>query len=360
MKVLLSLLVFMFFMLYTKAQCDYQITGNMVGVSDGEVILSTWDGLQSVVVSKTKVNGGKFVFTGNTVEAVWAIIHTSQGVPLASFMLENAKYSVLSGGVVTGGGDAQALWVKFDAINFDLAQKRQKLEAEYMQAEQKRDKEQVRKIDVCFQSFLAEMQAREVALLKQYSDTRVAAFVVASTMRGLSLTQLQERFELLGKHARACSFGQAVTGRISKLENLEIDAIAPDFSLPSSDVGLVSLHETKARLKVVYFWASGDVASRERNVELLRLHEQFQPKGLEIITISLDENKQDWLRAIGEDGMNEWQNGCDLQGESSSVVQIYCVDNIPRMWLVDGDNRIVGKDLWGIDLRKRVAVLLKK
>lgn len=95
-------------------------------------------------------------------------------------------------------------------------------------------------------------------------------------------------------------------------------------------------------------------------MELLQLHEQYRPKGLDIISVSLDVNKQEWMKAIGEDGMNGWQNGCDLQGISSPAVQSYCVESIPTLFLVDRENCIVGKDLWGINLRKQITKLLKK
>ena len=145
--------------------------------------------------------------------------------------------------------------MKFDAINFDLARERQVLEAQYVQAEQQGNKKQMQKIDSAFQAFLVDIQAREVALLKQSTDNHAAAYVVASTMNGLPLARLQERFGLLSSRMQASGFGKAVAERIAKLEQLEIGAIAPDFSLPSSDVGVISLHKTNARLKLVYFWA---------------------------------------------------------------------------------------------------------
>ena len=343
-----------------KAQDSYKITGNVTGLPDGQLVLAVWDGQKGVVAAKTEITGGKFVFIGSVKEPVWAVIHTPDGQPVASFMLENAEYAVMGKDAVTGGGKAQETWMKFDAINFDLARERQVLEAQYVQAEQKGNKKQMQKIDSAFQAFLVDIQAREVALLKQSTDNHAAAYVVASTMNGLPLARLQERFGLLSSRMQASGFGKAVAERIAKLEQLEIGAIAPDFSLPSSDVGVISLHKTNARLKLVYFWASGDATSRVRNVELLQLHEQYRPKGLDIISVSLDVNKQEWMKAIGEDGMNGWQNGCDLQGISSPAVQSYCVESIPTLFLVDRENCIVGKDLWGINLRKQITKLLKK
>ena len=353
------LFVAMTFVLNGNAQEKYTISGNMAGLPDGELVLATWDGLQTTVVGKTTASSGKFVFIGTAAKPTWAVVQTPKGGLVASFMLENAEYTLLSGGVVTGGGACQALWSKFDAINLDLLLERQKLEEEYLKAEQAKNKKKMQEIDSRFQTFLTEAQAKEIKLLGENGDTPVAAYVVASTMQGLPLPRLRERYDLLSENAKLTGFGKAVAAQIAQLEQLEVDAIAPDFSVPSSDVGVVSLHETKARLKLVYFWASGDAVSRTRNVELLRLHQQYRPKGLEIISVSLDTDRQSWIKALGEDGLTNWRNGCDLLGNRSPVVQQYCLTAIPCMFLVDEDNRIVEKGLWGKALHDRVSELLK-
>ena len=359
-KMFVLLFVVMAFVLNGNAQEKYTICGNMTGLPDGELVLAIWDGLRTAVVGKTTATDGKFVFEGTAVMPVWAVVQTSKGGLVASFMLENAEYTLLSGGVVTGGGTCQALWSKFDAINLDLLLERQKLEEGYVKAEQARDKKEMQEIDSRFQAFLAEAQDKEMRLLAENGDTPVAAYVVASTMQGLPLARLRERYNLLSENAKLTNFGKAAAAQIARLEQLEVDAIAPDFSVPSSDVGVVSLHETKARLKIIYFWASGDATSRTRNVELLKLHQQYRPKGLEIISVSLDTDRQRWIKALGEDGIVNWRNGCDLQGDRSPVVRQYCLTVLPCMFLVDEDNRIVEKNLWGKALRDRVAELLKQ
>lgn len=355
---LINILLILF--LCCEAQRSFRIVGDIQDLPDENLLLSVWDGEKNVVIAKTIASQGKFVFIGCVSESIWAVVHNSKGSLVAMFMLENAEYSISDSGVVTGGGEAQAIWRRFDALNRELSDKRKEMEVEYLQAEQAGNKKRMAEIDESFRVFLESVKEKETVLLKQYGDSRVAAYVVASTMQGLSYSQLQSRFDLLGGIAKDCSYGKVIADRILKLESLEIDAIAPNFSLPSSVGGEFSLYEAKGRLKLVYFWASYDAQSRTKNVELLKLYRQYYPKGLEIISVSLDVDNYGWLKAIGEDGISDWLNGCDLLAERSVVVQSYCIENIPCMLLLDEDNRIVEKNLWGDELHNRISELLKK
>ena len=91
----------------------------------------------------------------------------------------------------------------------------------------------------------------------------------------------------------------------------------------------------------------------------MKLYLQYRPLGLEIVSISLDENRGEWRNAVGLDGM-VWTNGSDLQGFASPVARLYMVHDVPMTYLVDGENRIVAKGLREDALRDTVAKLLKK
>ena len=62
--------------------------------------------------------------------------------------VRECRDAVMGKDAVTGGGKAQETWMKFDAINFDLARERQVLEAQYVQAEQQGNKKQMERLIV--------------------------------------------------------------------------------------------------------------------------------------------------------------------------------------------------------------------
>lgn len=109
------------------------------------------------------------------------------------------------------------------------------------------------------------------------------------------------------------------------------------------------------------FWASWDAASREANPQLIQLYQQFRPRSFEIVSVSLDDNRFAWDRAVEQDGISIWPNGSDLQGVDSPVAKIYMVGNtLPYTVLIDDEGKIVAKGLLGDDLRKAVSELTKK
>ena len=107
------------------------------------------------------------------------------------------------------------------------------------------------------------------------------------------------------------------------------------------------------------FWASWCLPCRQENVNLIKIYKRYRPKGLEIISVSIDDNKQAWLSAIGQDGC-DWKNVSDLKGGQSEIAADYCVKGIPCTFILDGENRIVAKNLRGKDLEKKIDEMLKK
>ena len=183
--------------------------------------------------------------------------------------------------------------------------------------------------------------------------------MVASKMEGVDEAKLTERYEVLGEEAQATFYGKRIVDELNKMQKIAVGAVAPDFSAPLADGGVLALHETRAKVKIVNFWASWSKPCRDENVNLLRLYKRYRPKGLEIISVSLDDNKSVWLTAIGEDG-SDWKNVSDMRGPNSVIVVNYRVKTLPCTFILDDENRIVAKNLRGKELEKKIDEMLKK
>ena len=340
-------------------QIGYTIRGTIAGKDNTLLTLVVAKGVELDTLGTTSLSRGSFDFTGKVDGVRSGYILAPGGQLVASFMLENADYTISDGGIVTGGGPAQALFARFNALNEELLVERKKLEEAYREAEAAGDTKKAQAVDARFRDFLADMQARELKLLMENADSYVAAHVVASTMTEVGLEKLRQRFELLGESAKASDWGKAIEDQIIRYERVEVGGIAPDFEIPSRDGGVVSLQGTKAKVKIIDFWASWCAPCRQGNVNLVKLYQQYRPRGLEIISVSLDDNRQAWEKACGEDGML-WLNGSDLKGQFSPLVSLYCLRGIPANFILDEENRIVAKNLFGKQLQQKIAELLGK
>jgi peroxiredoxin len=87
---------------------------------------------------------------------------------------------------------------------------------------------------------------------------------------------------------------------------------------------------------------------------VVQAYAAYQPKGLEIIGVSLDTEEQNWLDAVAADQLT-WKQGLDQTG---AVAAQYGVFGIPPTVLLDAENRISAKNLRGDDLKLKLAELL--
>ena len=159
---------------------------------------------------------------------------------LATIMLENAPYLITSVSgtlVVEGGGEAQKIWTEFNDLNRYLLESQEWLDAQAI-ANPARLQEFQRE----FQTILLNVEAGELALLKKYNHSIVAAWMVASKMEGVDEAKLTERYEVLGEEAQATFYGKRIVDELNKMQKIAVGAVAPDFSAPLADGGVLALH----------------------------------------------------------------------------------------------------------------------
>ena len=327
---------------------SYRLEGRLEPTVNGQMVLiaDTENGL--IELGDITVTDGRFEFSGRMSEMTVVYLMTGKkDAVLATIMLENAPYLITSVSgtlVVEGGGEAQKIWSEFNDLNRYLLESQERLDAQAI-ANPARLQEFQRE----FQTILLNVEAEELALLKKYNHSIVAAWMVASKMEGVDEAKLTERYEVLGEEAQATFYGKRIVDELNKMQKIAVGAVAPDFSAPLADGGVLALHETRAKVKIVNFWASWSKPCRDENVNLLRLYKRYRPKGLEIISVSLDDNKSVWLTAIGEDG-SDWKNVSDMRGPNSVIVVNYRVKTLPCIFILDDENRIVAKNLRGNDV----------
>ena len=108
---------------------------------------------------------------------------------------------------------------------------------------------------------------------------------------------------------------------------------------------------------LIDFWASWCGPCRAEMPTVAKAYDEFHAKGLEIVGVSLDNEKGDWVSAISMLNM-PWPQVSDLKGWECAGAQLYNVRAIPANLLIDQQGRIVAQDLRGEDLLQKLAELL--
>lgn len=107
------------------------------------------------------------------------------------------------------------------------------------------------------------------------------------------------------------------------------------------------------------FWASWDPESVAAQDSLERVRKALRKEDFVIYSISLDLNKEDWLKSSDRD-TTQWQQICDFRGWNSPIIQNQNIQTLPFNLLLDKNKRIIEKNIRGQELIDKVKELIKK
>jgi peroxiredoxin len=144
---------------------------------------------------------------------------------------------------------------------------------------------------------------------------------------------------------------------VEKSKRLAIGFPAPEITMENPEGKMFSLSSLKGKVVLIDFWASWCRPCREENPNVVRLYKTYEKYGFDILGVSLDNNKERWLRAIEADGLI-WNHVSDLKYWQSAAGQSYGVNSIPFTVLVDRNGNIIAKGLRGEALEKKLKEVL--
>jgi thiol-disulfide isomerase/thioredoxin len=142
-----------------------------------------------------------------------------------------------------------------------------------------------------------------------------------------------------------------------KESSLAIGSLAPDFTLPTPDGKPLALSSFKGKVVLIDFWASWCGPCRKENPNVVAMYKKYHAKGFEIFGVSLDDNKDKWMKAVEADGL-VWNHVSDLRAWENAAAKLYGVTQIPFALLLDKQGKIVGKDLRGKELDAKIAEMI--
>ena len=90
---------------------------------------------------------------------------------------------------------------------------------------------------------------------------------------------------------------------------------------------------------------------------MVALYNELHAKGLNIISVSLDDDATDWKKAIAKDKLT-WTQVSNLKKWQDPIALLYEVEEIPSTFILDAKGNIVAKNLRGEELEAKVKELL--
>jgi peroxiredoxin len=332
------------------------IQGNIQGASGMAYI--TYEFNYKDHTDSAIITNGQFMLKGQLPEPLLCTLRVSGTQQIRIFFAENTTMQVAANvtklfDAQVSGGREQAVWNGYNT------NQREVIGAKVMEVRKRPRDSSSHK--------LSPTDAAEIDVVK---DSVMRSFVTANTSSVATARIIYETYIMYPNYKRAgelyallnnkiknCYYARRILQNINATDRTTIGSVAPDFTLPDTTGKMVSLASFKGQYLLVDFWASWCMPCRKENPYLKKAYDRFHGKGFEIISVSIDSNKDAWTKAIETDGL-PWVHVSDLKAGQGPVPDAYGVKSIPKNVLVDKGGKVIARNLRGEELENLLEKIL--
>jgi len=374
-----------FFSAHGFAQsATYTINGKLENVSPMPIkmyLISLLDGMLKQKQDSAEVINGEYHFKGelNVDEAVAVNISANAKVDpgnAITLYLDKGELNVVSIGTIkniTVSGSASAAQQQLTDIIAGV--EREKEELKKIAASEAYKTSETMQADVLKRSqalgYKGLIDMYQFA--KNHPDNRLSPFTTyAIISSGIMSAKAQDTLlQLMPSNVKADRLGKAIihipvtrdslakaaaAKQMAEAGKIPVGSKAPDFTQHTPQGKAVSLSSFKGKYVLIDFWASWCVPCRNENPNVVKAYNKYKDKGFTVLGVSLDAEsaKAAWIKAIASDGI-AWTQISDLNGWKSEAAALYGVTSIPQNFLIDPNGVVIGKNLRGDDLQKKLA-----
>jgi peroxiredoxin len=160
-----------------------------------------------------------------------------------------------------------------------------------------------------------------------------------------SLFNASEYIALKALSQKQVALNSALVNKLESYRKMKVGNRAPNFELVgdvfkngSAVKAAIHLSDIKTKYKLVIFGGSWCNQCRAEMIQLLPRYKNWKAKGLEVIFVSLDNDKNEFENFIAP---FPFYSACDYKKWDTQAAKDYYVSSSPTIFLLDSNNKII-------------------